>query len=478
MLRSTRCIGSAMLYALLVACASVDVKEMALKSAGVDGNTDIDSGLVCKDTPYLLSMILQTESVKLTPADVTKAEKSVQNAISAATKRYDDLQLNIPESLRETVVVQTVIRSAKLKTAEAIGEAFEVQNFSRLGEKEVQAINGANATFIKTNLEQPASLRTRDFRYFVDEFSEQLQRHTKKKGSDDSFWELVEKYYSAYAGGSFVDYFGVKYDKPSLSLTVTDAELANSAGVFLELLFDAAAGTPVWIPEDIKHTGDLTAGSKQLSNIKGINGANEDVTTLGWKAGMSISDKNNAIPNGTTIAVIAPQGLSLTLSNAATQPVTAAQLTVTESSKTYYPGASTSEPSVLTISGRDPEPISLNEHDFGCGMTIPKAKAVNAMAQGFGSAASNASGAAVGTIGGVGFSLFIFGKVSIGDNKAVTSLLEALVSELVKRLTVEATYPVLKDIVFHDPGDHSEYHLTSPFESPNAKTVHHNAWLP
>jgi hypothetical protein len=488
MTRLTRCLAAGILLSLPAACATVDVKEMALQSAGVAGNSDIDKGATatCPKSRYSLASLLGVRAAAGGPELDAAAAAAAQTVMQDATNPYDDLRGHLPVTLRGTAVIETVIRSAKLSAGHAAKEAFEAQNLAVLQTPSAQAIDGKMAAYLRDNLPQPDSVSTKDFRTFADEFSEKLMRRTKPQtnGTDESFWELVQAYYSVYAEGKFVDYFGTQYAKPTLSLTVTDAELANVVGVFLELTFDAAAKTPVWVPPaDAGHTGDTTAGSKQLVQLKNGSGADEDVSKIGWQVGMSIKDAGGAIPAGTTISAIdataAHPGLSLTLSNAATKATTATHLTVAEAKQTYYPGASTNEPSTLALTGRAATPMaSLDPKSVGCGMTILKAKAINTLAQGFGSAASNASGAAVGTIGGVGFSLGVFGKVSIGDNKAVTSLIEAATSELVKRLTVETTYPVLESVAFNAPPHDSVYHLTSPFVTPNPKTPLHHTWLP
>jgi hypothetical protein len=478
------CIVAALPAAFLLGCASIDVKEMALQEAPVANNTDINKTLSCRGAKYALTPLLGVAAETMDARALeARAMTLAKNKIDEVTDPYEQLKGRVPESLRGTAVIETVIRSAKLAAAGGVQEAFLAQNITSLDARPVKAIRAAMEFYGKANLNAPASLSTKDFRRFTDEFSEQMLRHTKGKGGDNAdFWELLHTYYSAYAEGKFVDYFGTQYAKPTVALTVTDAELANVVGVFLELTFDAAGRTPVWTPVDDQHTGDLKSGSKQLDNITNGDNVQEDVSTIGWEVGMSISDADNAIPSGTIITAIdaaAPHpGLSVTLSNAAIRAVGGARLTVTPAKKTYYPAASTNEPSALALTSRNATSMSLNPKSVGCGMTIIKAKAINSLAQSFGSAASNSAGAAVGTIGGVGFSLGIFGKLSVGDNKAITSLIEATVSELVKRLTVEATYPVLENVAFNAPPHDSSYHLTSPFSSPNKTTPVHYNWLP
>src|SRR5262249_17703970 len=159
------------------------------------------------------------------------------------------------------------------------------------------------------------------------------------------------------------------------------------------------------------------------------------------KVGESIEDSQKAIATGTTISDVkiingggGPTGATVTLSKAAVSDATSTTFTVTD--PVYYPGGGTDAPTVLVVFGRKPEPISLNEKYLGCGMTILKAKAVNVLATDFSVAGSNAAGSAVGTIGGFGADLGVFGKISVGDNKAVTSVVQVTVSELIKRLTV------------------------------------------
>jgi hypothetical protein len=100
-------------------------------------------------------------------------------------------------------------------------------------------------------------------------------------------------------------------------------------------------------------------------------------------------------------------------------------------------------------------------------MNISKAKTINMLSQMFASGASNAAGTLVGTIGGLGVSLGMFGKLSIGDNKAVTTIIQAAVSQIVRRATVELSYEVLTAIPLKPT---STYRTTGFFVSPNKNT--------
>jgi len=68
-----------------------------------------------------------------------------------------------------------------------------------------------------------------------------------------------------------------------------------------------------------------------------------------------------------------------------------------------------------------------------------------------------------------------FGKVSIGDNKAVTSVVQSVIGQIVKRLTVEGTYRVLTEVPVSTSA--SQYELTGYFMSPNQQTPQHYTWV-
>lgn len=399
-------------------------------------------------------------------------------------------QGKVPLPLQQNAVVEDVFRSAKLTIARSM---IQEQSVPDLGRSSInRAVLKYETDYVKsTPLREPETLNDSDFREFVDEFSEQILRHThgSSQGSDDDFWQRLENYYAAYAAGNFVDYFGNTYEKPTLSLSVTDQELANVVGVFVEMLFDAAAGTPIWVPmdSDSKHSGSTTAGSDIIT-------VPESVIAAGWKAGMNIDDtvddpSKKIIPVGSTIKLMPDHGVGgtvkVTLNNKAVSTSSNTQFIVY--SKLFYPGASKNEPTSLLFDYPDqekdkqpfrlryPNQISLLENSLACGMTIEKAKVVNTLASTFASAGSNVAGTAFGTAGGGGASLVLFAKISIGDNKALAAVVRAAVSQLVKRLTVEATYPILES---HNFGDSTSYQLTDMFLSPNSAPPTHYSWVP
>jgi hypothetical protein len=302
--------------------------------------------------------------------------------------------------------------------------------------------------------------------------------------NDDAFWQHLKTYYSAYAAGNFVDYFGAKYAKPDISTTVSDADLAYAVGVFFELVFDEAFRTPIWLAIDNTHPGIISTDKSSVT-------LSDDMTKFGWKKGMSITDnlpsdsnEPGAFGNNTTIKGIkwtpsptaSGSGTTLVTLSTAARVSGPVNLSVADSSKTYYPGGSSNAPTSTTVfTQRPPRAISLIENAPGCGMNIRKAQVVNMLSQSFSSGASNAAGTIVGTFGGLGISFGAFGKVSIGDNKAVTSVVQSVIGQIVKRLTVEGTYRVLTEVPVSTSA--SQYELTGYFMSPNQQTPQHYTWV-
>ncbi len=114
----------------------------------------------------------------------------------------------------------------------------------------------------------------------------------------------------------------------------------------------------------------------------------------------------------------------------------------TDGSK-YYPGGG-SKPTYLTVFNA--QAVKLAKPDGACGMTEGKANTLNYLANTFSTAASGEVSLTVKTFGGLEVPLGIFGKLNVGDNNTLTTLVQLVVSESVKRLTVAIAAPILEAI--------------------------------
>jgi hypothetical protein len=120
--------------------------------------------------------------------------------------------------------------------------------------------------------------------------------------------------------------------------------------------------------------------------------------------------------------------------------------TVTSKGKsTYYPSGSATAPTALTLNNLQ-SLGTLSSGLSGCGMNIPKANFVRILANAFSDAATTDAGLVVKSAGGIEVGLGILGKVSIGDNKTLTDLVQMAVSEVIARLTVAFAVPIVSSI--------------------------------
>lgn len=81
--------------------------------------------------------------------------------------------------------------------------------------------------------------------------------------------------------------------------------------------------------------------------------------------------------------------------------------------------------------------------DGDCGIDRTKAEVVEFVAETAGLRAAAASGLIVGSVGGVGISLGAFGKISIGDNKMLMTIVKTGFNKIASRVAYEASYRAL-----------------------------------
>jgi hypothetical protein len=70
-----------------------------------------------------------------------------------------------------------------------------------------------------------------------------------------TFKNAFVSYFSAYYNGKFVDRSGTTLTKPSISRTISDAEIATTLQVMWQLIFDYTLRTPVWKSGDLYYPG-------------------------------------------------------------------------------------------------------------------------------------------------------------------------------------------------------------------------------
>jgi hypothetical protein len=103
---------------------------------------------------------------------------------------------------------------------------------------------------------------------------------------------------------------------------------------------------------------------------------------------------------------------------------------------TYYPGNSSNQPTALTVGLAK----YIELRPTGCGITTQNVWVLKTLASGASDEAGTVSGLIANTAGGLGVSLGVFGKISIGDNATLSDLVKTAASDVGLRATLLASY--------------------------------------
>jgi len=103
---------------------------------------------------------------------------------------------------------------------------------------------------------------------------------------------------------------------------------------------------------------------------------------------------------------------------------------------TYYPGNSSNQPTALTVGLAKYIELPAT----GCGITTQNVWVLQTLANGASDEAGTVSGLVANTAGGLGVSLGVFGKISIGDNATLSDLVKTAAADVGLRATLLASY--------------------------------------
>jgi hypothetical protein len=120
----------------------------------------------------------------------------------------------------------------------------------------------------------------------------------------------------------------------------------------------------------------------------------------------------------------------------------------------FYPGDSTEEPTAfatgLTKYVQIPNPTSATDPSV-CGITTKNSWVLKDLANGAGDQATAVGGLIANTPGGVSLGLGIIGKISIGDNQTLSTLVKTAASRVATRAALASTYWTLRNVKFNVP---------------------------
>jgi hypothetical protein len=278
----------------------------------------------------------------------------------------ENVSNSLPSELQEDPVVDTFVAIVAKVTAKAQVESARAQNirFAENMTNNESAYQALHKTI--DNAPVRSKLTHHQLKTFADKaFDFQMRpgfdavsaNAAANAGSAKAF----ATYFKSYYEGTFVDKMGQKYEKPKISTTIPDTEIAAAETVLLEYIFDKADTTPVLGDADSIDT--ITA------------------TTNFW-------------PGGTAA----------------------------------------SKPTALVF-GRYKKIDAT-----GCGVTQDNIQYLVDLANGASDRAAAIGGLVANTPGGI----VIIGKISIGDNQTLSTLVKTAASRLALRLTYIGTYWALE----------------------------------
>jgi hypothetical protein len=108
----------------------------------------------------------------------------------------------------------------------------------------------------------------------------------------------------------------------------------------------------------------------------------------------------------------------------------------------YYPGGLTAKPTALAANLAHYAQVSSS----GCGVTAGNTKILADVAAAAGDKASALSGLESQSVGGFGMSLGVFGKISVGDNQTLGTIVKTTASRVAMRAAYAAAYWALQSI--------------------------------
>jgi len=120
----------------------------------------------------------------------------------------------------------------------------------------------------------------------------------------------------------------------------------------------------------------------------------------------------------------------------------------------FFPGGSTDEPTAyatgLAKYIQIPNPNSSTDPD-ACGITTKNSWVLKDLANGAGDQAAAVGGLVANTPGGLSIGLGIIGKISIGDNQTLSTLVKTAASRLATRAALASSYWTLRNVKFNIP---------------------------
>jgi hypothetical protein len=168
-------------------------------------------------------------------SSVVRTALAQKQAARLATihSKIDTMKNALPTRLATDPVVGAVLEHVRYVSTTAIVNSRKLLNNGQLADMDVAYMAASP---------RPRPILQTDLLTFIHTVAEVGLRNTSSQpGTGDlnqEFGDHLKAYYSLYYKGSFTNYFSQTIMKPTAQLTIGDTEIAQAAGIFLELLFD------------------------------------------------------------------------------------------------------------------------------------------------------------------------------------------------------------------------------------------------
>jgi hypothetical protein len=122
----------------------------------------------------------------------------------------------------------------------------------------------------------------------------------------------------------------------------------------------------------------------------------------------------------------------------------------------FYPGNSKNQPTAYTVFGRyiQIEAPPSDPSKYPCGITTANAWVLKDLANAASNEAAAVGGLVANTPGGISIGLGVLGKISIGDNQTLSTIVKTAASRLALRAALASSYATLQHVKFDvsEPG--------------------------
>jgi hypothetical protein len=417
-------------------CSSLDIRE-ALP------NVRPSSGQTLGTSPCLQTLLQTSEN------------DSVPDRVKFVKRGLDIVAGNGDSDTPTGGVLGKVLDSVAKRLTNKPGEPIESQSVGQLDMQGLaQQVHGQ-----VTQSPLTLALKSGELSQSLNKTGTTATSDAQKDEDNAKLLALVLYYYlDALFNNQYVDRMGTPIPAPTLSGTVSDGEISSVVTVFVDALMDFVNRRPIWVEAGTDTSNfDPAAYAKANKHYYPYMGdVSPTSTAAAAKPAAPAASAASATPatpaSGTPASGNSKNAEPTAVAFEFDGEIQKAQPSVKNNwapIKAMYPtpASAASMPAADATAATDTaQPAPAPADAPYCGLDEYKAKAVYYVSQLVNQGVSGMTGLTVGSFGGVGFSLGVFGKFSFGDNQTVEAVLKAILARLGQRVATDAALKILWDV--------------------------------